>query len=297
MATITITSELDVLSKYQCIMEASLNSESVYIRTKETLAALMADGALSTKEQGEVISNVLTNLTSALVSAGLSTALQWASQEKDIALRKLELAKQLDLLDAQKALQDAQADKIYSDDIATQANTIRVLGVPTIIDGKVVSLNDSGQIWQNMQLVAQQQSNLVKEAVLIDSRVKESQAGVHKLVADTVVNYGPWSYVLSENGISSAPTRAGMLPASVVPLSDTQREVAQEQAKGYAYNAWANAVTASAGMIGTAIASDGAITDINSLVNIAKAGMTKLVNVKGSIFTSDENPAPSTPVV
>jgi hypothetical protein len=35
--TITVTNELDVLSKYEALVKESLGSESVYVRTKETL--------------------------------------------------------------------------------------------------------------------------------------------------------------------------------------------------------------------------------------------------------------------
>lgn len=276
MATISLSSDLDVLAKYECIMDTSLGSESVYIRTKETLAALMEDGNLSGKEKAEIISNVLSNMTTTLVSAGLSTALQWAAQEKDIALRKLELAKQLDILDQQKALQQAQVDKTKWESIATQANTIRMLGTPSVVDGQVVSLADTGKVWQDIKLAEQQEVNLSNEAILINTRVKEVHSNIHKVVADTITNYGSYLYTLNENGMVGAPTKVNN---PVVPLSDIQRKVAQEQAKGYAYNAWANAVTASAGMIGTVVASDGALNEVNQLVSEFKTGVSKLNGV------------------
>ena len=43
---------------------------------------------------------------------------------------------------------------------------------------------------------------------------------------------------------------------SHVSLSDVQKAIAEEQAKGYTYNAWANALTGSASMLGTAIAAE-----------------------------------------
>lgn len=281
MATISLSSELDVLSKYECIMNASLGSESVYIRTKETLASLIEDGTMSGKEKAEIISTVLSNLTNTLVSSGLSTALQWAAQEKDTAFRKLELAKQLDILDQQKALQEAQVDKTKHESIATQANTIRMLGTPTVLNGQVQALAPTGKVWQDIKIGEQQEINLQKEAVLTDSRVKESQAGAHKVIADTIANYGPWRYTISADGIVSPPVRTSV---SVTPLSDIQAKVAIEQAKGYAYNSWANGVTASAGMLGTAIASDGAISEIGPLLTIFQNGLNKLVNVPAPTF-------------
>lgn len=411
MATISISDSLDVLEKYEAIMAASLGSDSVYIRAKETITALSAEGDLADKERATIISNVISSLTSSLVSAGLSTALQWASAEKDVALRKLQLAKELDILDLDAVLREAQADKMHQDSIATQANTIRMLGTPVTVDGKVQSLSDTGKVWQDIKvaeqqvvnmtkelevsdarlkevqasvhravadtvtnfgaytyslteqglptapilttpqaalqqtvsfiqreavkeqtklttkqiqqvetqtkkvqtedwvqqanalrmygtpvlidgvvtdlsedgkllwdtkLVQQQETNLQKEANLIESRIKESQVNTHRAVADTVVNHGSWRYSVSEDGFTSSPTR---LANTVIPLSDIQRIVATEQAKGYGYNAWANSVTASAGMLGTAIASDGAISEISDLITLFRTSLQKLQDV------------------
>ena len=185
--------------------------------------------------------------------------MQWATNEKNFALEKLKLGKELDILDADKDIKDAQADKLYWDSIAVQAETIRMMGTPNIVNNRVATLQDAGKYWQDIQLSEQQESNLVKEASILDSKLKESYAAIHKTVADTVVNFGAWSYSLSESGITSKPSRVPQ--HDVVPLSDLQRIIAAEQAKGYSYNAWANAVTSSAGMLGTRMASDSTIGD------------------------------------
>ena len=48
-----------------------------------------------------------------------------------------------------------------------------------------------------------QQTNLGKEGVLLDSRLDESFAAIHKTVADTVTNFGAWNYQLTSSGIST----------------------------------------------------------------------------------------------
>ena len=132
------------------------------------------------------------------------------------------------------------------------------------------------------RLVEQQRENLVQERDLVDVRVKEAHAGIHRTIADTVVNHGAWTYTVGPTGITSSPVRTE--PSDVVPLSDIQRIIASEQAKGYSYNAWANSVTASAGMLGTAIASDGAIPDVSTLISEFRAGLAKLQNVNAPII-------------
>lgn len=281
MATISVSSELDILTKYEEIMATSLGAESVYVRVKETLETLLSSGDIASQDKGQIVSTVLGNLTSSLVSAGLSAATQWALQEKELELKILEMSKQLDLLDAQVLIAGYQAQKTKYENIATQATTIRTLGTPTVIDDVVVSLADEGQVWQSMEMVKQQILNLQTENTLIDSKLQESYAGVYKVVSDSLINYGAWNYTIGANGItgptgSGAPTRT---PISVTPLSDLQGIIAGEQAKGYSYNAWANAVTASAGMIGTAVASDGAISEITNLVTAVSTGINNLNSV------------------
>ena len=228
MATITLSSDLDVLSRYEALVSASLGSESVYARLKDTVDKLVKDGDLSDTEKGKIVAEVLGNLSNSISSSSMQTALQWASNEKDIELKKLELAKQLDILDAEGKLRDAQVLKAKWESIAIQANTERTYGTPTTADGVLLSLAPTGKMYTETNLLAQQVTNAQAEENLIRSRLSESHAAIHKMVADTVVNYGPWTYTVGANGITS--TSQGTAP--VIPLSDIQRTIAKEQARG-----------------------------------------------------------------
>ena len=255
MAIIAMDTELDVLNRYTKLMQTSMGSESLYARTKETLDVTFKQYNINAVDRATVLSQVLSNLSTSLSTSSMDTALRWATAEKDLYLRKLEAGRNLDILDNQIKESAAAADKMAYDSIAVQAETIRMMGTPSVVDGKVISLEDSGKVWQDIQVSKVQQVNLDKEGNLLDSRLKESYSAIHKTVADTVTNLGAWTYSVGENGISTAPTQTPILGNT--PLSDIQKIIAQEQAKGYSFNAWSNAVTASAGMIGTVVASDG----------------------------------------
>lgn len=291
MATIKLSSDLDVIAKYEALVSTSLGGESVYARLKDTVEKLVKDGDLSDAEKGKIVAEVLGGLSNSISSSSMQTALQWATNEKDIELKKLELAKQLDILDAEGKLRDAQVAKSKWEGIAIQANTERSYGKPSVVEGVVVGLAPKGKMLAETDLLAQQVLNSKEEINLLRSRLNESYAAVHKTVADTVVNYGPWTYAIGANGVTSSSP--GTTP--VVPLSDVQRTIAKEQARGYAWNAWANAATASAGMLGTAIASDGALKDIEGLVCIWRESVEKLKNAHVVKFPNDPDPIPSTP--
>jgi len=252
MATIATTNELDVLGKYHELVAESLGSDSVYIRTKETLEEFFKNNNMKDSDKAGIISNVLASLNTSLVNASMSTALEWSAREKETSLRLLELAKQLDILDKDTLLKQAQIEKMKDDAIATQAQTIRMYGTPTIVDGDVTALTDSGKIFEEIQLIDQQTVNAAKEGVLLDAKKTESQAAVHKVVADTYRNYGSYTFALSDSGLSGVAETHGVYET----LSDIQATIAKEQANGYSYNAWANALTGSASLIGTALAGE-----------------------------------------
>jgi hypothetical protein len=269
----TPTKDLDVISKYKALLAESLGSDSVYIRTKETYETLAASGDLKDADKAKILAETLSSMNGSLANSCMQAALSWASTEKDLEFKKVELAKQLAIMDADKALKDAQIEKLKYDSIAVQAQTLRTMGAPTVIDGKVTSLLAEGTMHQDILVGVAQVTKIGKENTLLDSRLDESFAAIHKLVADTVVNFGSWSYTLAKTGVTGAGRTVTGTP--IQPLSDIQLILAKEQAKGYTYNAWSNAVTASAGMVGTALASDGA-TDLQPVVDDFKLYLNRL---------------------
>jgi len=254
MATISISSDLDVLSKYDSLVSRSLGGESVYIRAKETIQELAAEGDLSDIDKAKVISEVLNSLNTSLVSASMSTALAWAQAEKDISLRKLELALQLDAIEQDVFLKEAQTEQMYSSIRLAKVESRRMYGVAAFVNNDVVSLSDEGKVYTDIQLTDAQRTKVGAETTLTTQKMEESYAAVHKIVADTYVNYGSYTYTgLTAIGLENITANHA---DSFATLSDMQKEIAAEQARGYTYSAWANALTGTASMLGTAIAAE-----------------------------------------
>lgn len=254
MATITISNTLDVAEKYETLVRQSLSGTSAYIRAKETIQDLVDSGAIDESQKAEIISNIVGGVVNNITNSSLSTALEWAKTEKEVALKKLELEKQLDILDQEKLVKQAQVDQVNNAIRLAKVESKRMYGTAVFdIDGNVTSLDSSGKVYTDMELVLSNIEKTNQEIVLVQQKVTESQAAVHKIVADTYVNYGSYTYgSITDNGISSVVANHGTFKT----LSSTQQEIAIEQAKGYVYNAWANALTGSASMLGTAIAAE-----------------------------------------
>ena len=254
--TSTVTNELDVISKYSSLVKESIGGDSVYIRAKETVEALVTDGSIDDAQKASIISEVIGGAVSGITSSAMSTALQWSMQEKELALKKLEMDQQLNVLAEEINLKTAQTSQVDNQAQLGQVESRRMYGVASFdVNGNITSLSDAGKVWEDMVLVQQKVTNAAIEEDLITAKIVESKAASHKIVADAYVNYGSYTFVVDPGtgGLSSVTqTHVG----SHVTLSDTQREIAIEQGKGYTYNAWANALTGSASMLGTAIASD-----------------------------------------
>ena len=250
-ATTSITAELDVVGKYLDLVQESLGSESIYIRTKETIEDMVSKGMISGTDRANIVAQVLSGMNNAVVAASMQTALQWASSEKEIALKKLEMDKQIDILAQELLLKQKQNEQATIANINAQAERIRMFGNATVIDGVVTSLDSTGKLYNDIELVKQQKLNAVQEENVLKGKIRESQAGVHKLVADTYRNYGSYSYTIGDTGVSGVVPTHG----TTKTLSDVQETIAQEQAKGYAWNLWANAATGLSSMVGIALTS------------------------------------------
>lgn len=254
MATITITNTLDVADKYESLVSQSLSGTSAYIRAKETIQDLVDSGAIDESQKAEIISNIVGGVINNITNSSMSTALQWAKSEKDVALKKLELEKQLDILDNENLLKQSQVAQINNAVRLAKVESKRMFGTAVFdADDNIISLASEGKIYADIALTNENTTKVIAEKALVDQKVAESHAAVHKIVADTYVNYGNYTYSgLGDTGIATVTANHGTFKT----LSNTQQEIAIEQAKGYVYNAWANALTGSSSMLGTAIASE-----------------------------------------
>lgn len=256
MATVTIltTTDLAVVEKQRKLVEESLGPDGAYIRLKETLIDLMDKGEIKGTDRANVVSTTLANLAGQITSGAMQTALQWAAKEKELELQRLELEYKLELLSQQGLLTANQVAESLAGRQLKQAQRIREYGIATTdANGNVTSLTDTGKVYAEQANVEQDTVNKALLPSQIAAQTEEVYARTHKTVADTYVNHGVYTWTaIAPTGIT------GVVKASTgyTTLSDMNKQVAAQQAKGYTYNAWANAATSSSGMIGTLIAAE-----------------------------------------
>lgn len=280
---ISLDTSMDVISKYKLLIEASANGESLYVRAREVIRALKEDNLITNGEEGTAIAQVVAQLSGSASGQAMSTALAWENAEKDLVLKKEELEKRIDLLklEATKAEYDADLAKVTKN--AAEAKMIREYGSNIIyVNGSVATLPDEGRAYEEIKSMKQATLNAEATNDGIKAQTEQAYASIHKLVADTYVNHGMYAgYTITGNGI----TGTQKLSTGYVTLSEMNRVVAGEQAKGYVLNAYSNAASSSAGMIGTLVAAEIPGLDPTMYLQTWKSAVDKLNNLSVPTIT------------
>lgn len=283
MATILVETDLDVVDKQRKLVEEALGPDGVYIRMKNTLEDLLDRGEIKGTDRAKVVAETIAGMAGQITATCISGGLQWASQEKELAFKKLELAKQLDILDQNKLLVANQVSDSLASRQVRQAQLRREYGTPTLDGaGNVVGLANDGKEYYSTLNIQADTANKGIQGQVLTAQKESTYAQTHKIVADTFVNHGVFTWTgLTGTGMT------GVVKTSTgyTTLSDIQKQVAAEQAKGYSYNAWANVASASGGMIGTLIAAEIPNLDPTLYLNTWKTAVDKINGVSAPSIT------------
>lgn len=254
MVNIITNSAIDVVEKQRLLVQEALAPDGAYIRAKETLNDLLDRGGITEELRAKVIGETISQIAIGITANAMSTGLQWAAKETDNSFKKEEMSRTLALLDSQVEEAKEKAVASIAAKQLLQAQLIRDYGQPILDnDGNVVSLPNSGRIYETIENLKQDTANKVKLNDQVVAQTDEVYARTHRLVADTYINHGVFQWTsLNNNGMAGVQK----LVTNYTTLSDLQKVVSAEQAKGYAYNAWSNAATSSGGMIGTLVAAE-----------------------------------------
>ena len=249
MATILIETDLNVISKQRQLVDEALGPDSIYIRMKETLLDLLNDGSIKGTDRAKVVGETIAQMSASITANVMNTGLAWAEAEKKLALQKAELEKQLDILEQQAELTENQVADTLASRQLKQAQLLRMYGTPSKdSDGNVIMLGNDGKEYASIQNIEADTENKGIQGDVLVATKEQNWAQTHKIVADTYVNHGVFTWTgLSSTGM----TGVNKTNIPFVTLSDLQKQVSKEQARGYVYNAWANAASAGASMLGT----------------------------------------------
>jgi hypothetical protein len=200
--------------------------------------------------------------------------------------------KQIDQMANEALKTAAETKKLAADTNAVNVQTATTYGIATYSgSGMVTGVSTEGtKIGADVALAEQEKLNKVTEELVLQGRVNESIASAYKIYADTATNFG--------GTLSTTKNSDGLSLFSYVPPSDAsgtlsyyQKEIAKQQAKGYVYNAWSNAVNASATTLGLLISENDAATETQ--VSLQTSMLKGICNLIGAT-SSDTTAVPST---
>lgn len=269
--TITESTDIDLVSKYNTLTEITLNEDSPYIRAKETLLDILNDNSIDAVAKDKLIATTISNLTGQITQSCLATALEWGVREKDLTLQQLKLEYELGLLNQQMQTEEVATKTATANLNLIKARIIKEYGIPTYLNGELTGLDASGKVSAETNLINQQTANALTTNTQITAQTEELYARTHETVANTYVNHGNYNgYTVTPSGIININKLS-----THTTLSDMNLLVAREQAKGYTLNAWTNATSASASMLGTLVATE-ATVDYASYFTKWVTGVDKL---------------------
>jgi hypothetical protein len=155
--TIQMDTTIDVVSKYNELVQEALGDESLYSRMKENLVDLLADGNLKAIDKAKTIADAVSHMAVGLSGQVMDTAIKWAAQEKEMVLKKAELEYRLAVLDKESAKVEQDVENAKEAKKLAQAKRLREYGVATLdSNGNVIGLSDSGFVYQQQKLVEKQ---------------------------------------------------------------------------------------------------------------------------------------------
>lgn len=155
--TISMDTTIDVVSKYNELVQEALGDESLYSRMKENLVDLLADGDLKATDKAKTIADAVSHMAVGLSGQVMDTAIKWAAQEKEMVLKKAELEYRLSILDKESAKVDQEVENAKEARKLAQAKRLREYGIATLdANGNVTGLSDAGLVWQQQKLVEKQ---------------------------------------------------------------------------------------------------------------------------------------------
>jgi hypothetical protein len=116
----------------------------------------------------------------------LSTATNWATKEKELEFERRKLEYELDLQASTISVRDMEKFRTKAEVLALHVKTVAEYGDFNFDDNlDLVSFSYNGKIRADKELVEAQTAKTLKEVEIADSKLKETNAAVYKIVADT----------------------------------------------------------------------------------------------------------------
>jgi len=230
---------LEVLSKFRILTEASLASDSIYMRAKDTFKELFEGKTLTTTEYANLASSFVSQLAVATTQQVMTGAIQWAEKEKSLQFDLAQTKANIELIQGQR---EQIVHTICSIDKETE---LKCAQLEATIAG---SIRDNGR-------VLTYDTGGCKPTALYDEGVKFDQKAVYKAQTYTALSDAYRKSGVVTIGISTDGVSKG-ISGDAYGYTDAQDKYARRQILSFEDSKRSHAVNALSQTIGQLLATD-----------------------------------------
>lgn len=230
---------LDVVDKFKILTEASLATDSVYMRAKDTFKELMDGRLLTTDEYSALASQFISQLAVATTQQAMQGALTWAQAEKEMVFSLAQAKANVELAMANRELVAHQICKIDKETELQCAQLEATIAGSIRENGRVLTYDASG----------------CRPLALQDEGVKFDQKAVYQAqtytaLADAYRKSGVVSIDTTLDGVTKGTAGDNM------GYTDAQEEYARRQIKSFEDSKRNHAANAMSQMIGQMLSAE-----------------------------------------
>ncbi len=230
---------LDVIDKFKILTEAALDTDSIYMRAKDTFKELFDGKKIAETEYAQLASSFVSQLAVATTQQVMQGALQWAEQEKQLAFTLAQTK-------ASTELALAQAEMI--------AHQICQIDKETELSCAKIEAAIAGSIRDNGRVLTYDLTGC-KPIALYDEGMKYEQTAVYEAqtytaLADAYRKSGVVTIAETADGIEKGVSGDNM------GYTDAQEEYARRQIKSFEDSKRNHAANAMSQMIGQMLSAE-----------------------------------------
>ena len=235
-----LDNSLDVIEKFKLLSEASLSTDSIYMRAKDTFRELFDNKKVGEAEYAQFASQFVSQLAVTTTQQAMQEALQWAKAEKEQSYTMESIKANIELTMAQREkvkLEMCMIEKEIDLKCATITSTLS----SSIRDNGRVATRDSSN--PCIPLTLEPEGTKYKQELFIESQKYAN-------LADAYRKSGVVTISTTADGVTKGTTGDNM------GYTDAQEEFARRQVKSFEDSKRNHAANAMSQMIGQMLSAE-----------------------------------------
>lgn len=235
-----LDSSIDVVEKFKKLSEAALDTDSIYMRAKDTFKELLDNRRLNEDEYAQLAATFVSQLAVTTTQQAMQEALQWAKAEQEQAFNMEALKANVELVMAQRERTRLEICKLQKDTELQCANITATLASSIRKNGRVATSDINNPC---VPLTLMDEGTEYVQSKAIDAQK-------YSTLADAYRKSGVVDIATTLDGMTKGTAGDNM------GYTDAQEEFARRQVKSFEDSKRNHAANAISQMIGQILSTD-----------------------------------------